>query len=355
MAAKTPGGGGGPTAVIENTDPANPVPTLEVINVNTALPNLALNVVGNTMLNGNANTQTLDIVNLIDPRPAAVITNNMTTAPAVHIIQDHAGNPPGLSAGLLLDQFSDGTGASINITNPTNGADALGASTDGDGSAGSFIAKKAGNASSAIIGVHNGAGAAVEGDNTAGGHSILGVKKAGAFGNAGFFQNFNSSNFGATLRVINANTDPLAYGLDVDGNAIISGDLDVDDLTATTVTCGGVKCFRIEHPLDPQHKYLRHASIESSEMLNVYTGNVVLGKKGKATVTLPDWFEALNKDYRYNLTCIGGFAKVYIAKEIKNGKFQIAGGKKGMKISWQVSGVRHDQFAVEKSLTGGGS
>ncbi|HZS44870.1 MAG TPA: hypothetical protein VFC63_07180, partial [Blastocatellia bacterium] len=42
---------------------------------------------------------------------------------------------------------------------------------------------------------------------------------------------------------------------------------------------------------------------------------------------------------------IGGFAQVYIASEIKNNKFKIAGGRPGLKISWQITGIRHDAYA----------
>ena len=50
-------------------------------------------------------------------------------------------------------------------------------------------------------------------------------------------------------------------------------------------------------------------------------------------------------DFRYQLTCIGGFAPVYIATEIANHRFRIAGGSPGMKVSWQVTGIRHDAWA----------
>lgn len=43
------------------------------------------------------------------------------------------------------------------------------------------------------------------------------------------------------------------------------------------------------HPAD---QYLVHASVESSQMMNIYTGNVTLDASGAATVALPDWFEA---------------------------------------------------------------
>jgi hypothetical protein len=85
--------------------------------------------------------------------------------------------------------------------------------------------------------------------------------------------------------------------------------------------------FKIDHPLDPANKYLYHSFVESPDMMNVYNGNVVLDANGEAVVVLPDWFEALNRDFRYQLTCIGGFAPVYIAEEIANNQFKIAGGE----------------------------
>jgi hypothetical protein len=69
-------------------------------------------------------------------------------------------------------------------------------------------------------------------------------------------------------------------------------------------------------------------------------------------IDLPDWFSALNKDFRYHLTAIGGPApNLYIAEEISesnaNSKshFKIAGGTSGMKVSWQVTGVRNDPYS----------
>jgi hypothetical protein len=103
--------------------------------------------------------------------------------------------------------------------------------------------------------------------------------------------------------------------------------------------------FKIDDPLDPANKYLYHSFVESPDMMNIYNGNVVLDANGEAVVALPEWFGALNKDYRYQLTCIGGFAPLYIAEEVSNNQFKIAGGKSGMKVSWQVTGVRQDAWA----------
>jgi hypothetical protein len=118
------------------------------------------------------------------------------------------------------------------------------------------------------------------------------------------------------------------------------------DLTVTGAIVGAVKSFKIDHPLDPANKYLYHASIESSEMKDLYDGVVLLDGNGSATVKLPDWFEAVNGDFRYQLTAIGAPApNLHVAQEVSSGQFTIAGGQPGMKISWQVTGVRHDAYA----------
>jgi hypothetical protein len=107
----------------------------------------------------------------------------------------------------------------------------------------------------------------------------------------------------------------------------------------------GAGSFKIDHPLDPENRYLYHSFVESPDMMNIYNGNVRLDERGEAFVELPDWFEALNQDFRYQLTCLHGFAPVYIDEEIAGNRFKIAGGKPGIKISWQVTGIRHDAFA----------
>jgi len=80
-------------------------------------------------------------------------------------------------------------------------------------------------------------------------------------------------------------------------------------------------------------------------MMNVYNGNVVLDGNGEAWVELPEWFETLNRDFRYQLTCIGFFAPVYVAHGVSGNRFRIAGGEPGLEVSWQVTGIRHDPWA----------
>jgi hypothetical protein len=103
--------------------------------------------------------------------------------------------------------------------------------------------------------------------------------------------------------------------------------------------------FKIDHPLDPANKYLYHSFVESPDMKNMYDGNVTTDDAGMATVTLPDWFETLNRDFRYQLTVIGQFAQAIVASEISGNQFSIRTDKPNVKVSWQVTGTRQDAYA----------
>lgn len=147
----------------------------------------------------------------------------------------------------------------------------------------------------------------------------------------GWAYNSTGTNYG----VYGRSDSTTGYGVYSQGNAHVEGNLSVS----------GTKNFKIDHPLDPANKYLLHASIESSDVMNLYNGNIVLNKHGEAWVTLPDWFEMLNRDFRYQLTAIGAPGpKLYVAEEIQGNRFKIAGGREGMKVSWQVTGVRQDAY-----------
>jgi hypothetical protein len=144
------------------------------------------------------------------------------------------------------------------------------------------------------------------------------------------------------------------YGESVNNDyaAVLNGKVKI---TGNLEKAGG--SFKIDHPLDPANKYLHHSFVESPDMKNVYDGVVMLDRKGKAEIELPNWFGILNKDFRYQLTAIGSSGpNLYIAEEIsdkttnytsnnKNSRFKIAGGTSGMKVSWQVTGIRKDPWA----------
>ena len=116
------------------------------------------------------------------------------------------------------------------------------------------------------------------------------------------------------------------------------------------------KDFIIDHPLDPENKILRHATLESPTVLNVYVGSVELDKDGESIVRLPDYFEALNINPKYQLTAVGqAMPDLHIKEEIHNNTFLIAGGAPFGKVSWEIKGERNDRairdnpFIVEEN------
>jgi hypothetical protein len=122
---------------------------------------------------------------------------------------------------------------------------------------------------------------------------------------------------------------------------VFVGDVNVSGMLSKT---GG--SFKIDHPLDPANKYLYHSFVESPDMMNVYNGIVALDARGDGIVELPDWFEALNRDFRYLLTPLGAPApNLYVAEEVTRGRFRISGGSPGLRVSWQITGVRQDAWA----------
>ena len=161
-----------------------------------------------------------------------------------------------------------------------------------------------------------------------GGTAWYGTTNYGVRGYAGG----GTTNYGVYAGAGGGTTNWAGY---FDGNAKVVG----------TLTKGGGS-FQIDHPLDPENKYLFHSFVESPDMKNVYDGVVILDASGQATVQLPAYFEALNRDFRYQLTAIGAPGpNLYVAAKIANNQFSIAGGEPGMEVSWQVTGIRHDKFA----------
>jgi hypothetical protein len=146
-------------------------------------------------------------------------------------------------------------------------------------------------------------------------------------------------------------TNPGGYAAQVIGTMTVSTLVHTWNLTAVwdaevfhNLTVHGTKSFRIDHPLDPENRYLLHAAVESSEVLNVYSGNVTTDANGLAVVQLPDWFAAINTDFRYQLTCIGRFAQAIVEEEITGNRFTIRTNLAQVKVSWQVMAKRNDAW-----------
>lgn len=199
--------------------------------------------------------------------------------------------------------------------------------------------------------------AGVFGTNARGGAGVIGLGNS-TTSPTGYFRNDTGGSSGVSLQgQCNAGAGVVGIGSTgvygsttaQNGNAgYFNGNIQV-----TGTVSGAAKHFKIDHPLDPAHKYLVHASVESSEMLYIYRGNVFLDSDGKATVQMPDWFQSENGDCSYNLTCVGGYAPVYVAKELEHNQFEIAGGKPGLKVSWQLNGNAAGRLRQTPPAAGG--
>ena len=132
------------------------------------------------------------------------------------------------------------------------------------------------------------------------------------------------------------------------GSTVLTGTSSIRlDLGVTGALSKGSGSFVIDHPLDPKNKLLYHSFVESPDVKNIYDGMVTLNWRGEAHVKLPRYFEALNEEYRYLATPIGKPApNLYVKRGVKGNSFVIAGGNPGQRISWQVTGIRHDPYIL---------
>ncbi|HPW54356.1 MAG: hypothetical protein KA072_01360 [Thermoanaerobaculaceae bacterium] len=244
----------------------------------------------------------------------------------------------------------------------TNGRAVVAQSTNGDAvlataTSGIAVYGQAGAGGSGVQGFNSaagtvgGLGAGVAGayGSRSGNDGYLGASDAGVKGQSTTTDGVRGESAAATKSgVYGVTTHASGYGIfgrgygsglaaGFDGGVQIWGSLNVS----------GTKNFCIEHPLDPG-RVLVHAAVESSEVLNTYSGNVSLDREGGATVELPDWFAAINTDVRYQLTPIGAAApELHVAEELRDNRFRIAGGLPGLKVSWQLTAVRSDRYMLE--------
>jgi trimeric autotransporter adhesin len=227
----------------------------------------------------------------------------------------------------------------------------------GSGNGGQGIAGIGGNSNGTISAPDSGgAGVFAQGGNSVSEYDT-GGKGVNAFGGTGMVEyadggiaivatggNAGENGFGgAGIEAYGGN--PLGEGIYASGASesyagYFNGSVIVN---ATLSKASG--SFQIDHPLDPANKYLFHSFVESSDMMNIYNGNAITDGSGTAVVAMPAWFEALNSDFRYQLTTIGQPAQAWVAQKITNGSFTIKTSKPGVEVSWQVTGIRQDAWA----------
>jgi hypothetical protein len=241
------------------------------------------------------------------------------------------GSPLSVAVPLDLTGSSNNPILNVHNTDPFSGADAIsatGADTDFQNfTPGYGIRAKGGNhTDNSDANTFAGVGVLGIGGDNAGGKGGVGIVAQGGTG---------SSNTGGDGIVARAGSGAGAGRAGYfDGSVTVQGNFNV--------TGGGTKNFKIDHPLDPENKYLYHAAIESSEVLNIYSGNITTDENGEAVVTLPEWFEAVNRDFRYQLTVLGTFAQAIVGNKVKGNRFAIKTNAPNIEVSWQVTGIRSD-------------
>ncbi|KAF5062310.1 hypothetical protein DSECCO2_306210 [anaerobic digester metagenome] len=171
-----------------------------------------------------------------------------------------------------------------------------------------------------------------------GGSAIYALNSNGGTGKA-IIGDVSSSYFGIAI-----------WGIGPAGGGIggkFTGDVDI----SRNLYVLGTKSFMIDHPLDPANKTLLHFCIESPEPFNLYRGTVTLDESGSALISLPDYFNAINIDFSYQLTAVGApMPNLHIFSTISDGKFQISGGVAGKQVCWEVTALRNDPWVRDNGF-----
>jgi len=254
---------------------------------------------------------------------------------AVFGVKGGTNSTTNFAAGVSGYEGATGGGTVFGVTGSTNSA------TSGSSGLNGYEGAKTGGPVYGVSGyAESTGGIGVFGSAQATSGFTVGVEGATSSpgGTAGQFVNISGS--GKVLLGQSGSNYNTIFSVDASGNGSFAGNLNV-----TGKLTKGSGSFKIDDPLDPAHKYLSHSFVESPDMMNVYNGNVTTDKHGLATVVLPDYFEALNRDFRYQLTVIGQFAQAIVQQEIKHNRFTIKTSKSSVKVSWQVTGIRHDAYA----------
>ena len=130
------------------------------------------------------------------------------------------------------------------------------------------------------------------------------------------------------------------------GNALYSdGNMILVDGFNVRWSNGAYKAFTIDHPLDPCNQVLRHFSAEGPQALVVYSGTATLNDQGEVDVALPDYFDALSRNPRVQLTARSGSMPGLFAPTFAGTAFVIKGGLAGGTVDWQVTAERDDPKA----------
>jgi hypothetical protein len=125
------------------------------------------------------------------------------------------------------------------------------------------------------------------------------------------------------------------YNVQVSPRLVVAG----DEVVTGDQTVYGVKSFRMDHPTKPGW-WIQHASTESPISGTEYTGTGTFNANGECVVSLPDYFESLNKlrNRTVQITAIGQPFMVGTDR-VSGGKFT-AYGQAGREFDWLVKAER---------------
>lgn len=175
---------------------------------------------------------------------------------------------------------------------------------------------------------------------------VVGTGGGGGAGGAGSCCGYTPGNPGTAGTAGSVVVTWVSPVTTITGNVKIASNLNVRGSISK-----GSGTFVIDHPTSPRTKLLYHSFVESPDAKNIYDGVVKLNALGEATIQLPEYFEALNEDFRYQyFPLYEPMPGLYIKKEIKNNEFTIAGGAPRGEVSWQVTGVRHDPYIIANPI-----
>lgn len=278
----------------------------------------------------------------------ASITNTSSGARAIDV--NNAGFGPGV--------FVNAKGNGLWATGPVvSSAAVIGDSSTGE----AVVARQNGAVCEQNVGKCNGIGAIVGRHDGQGGYGVRGFVTdpngaTGVLGQAGISggtgvgvrgENVNAANPGNAVEGVTNGAGAGIFGQGTlagqfNGNVVING-----DLTVTGVKSG----FKIDDPRAPTARTLTHTPVETDELTVTYSGNVRTDGSGRATVKLPDYATTLAGDWRYQLTPVGQFGQVIVGKEVDaDGRFVVRSERPRTKVSWSVTGVRHDPQAKRDAI-----
>lgn len=351
-------GGLGIGAHIETLNPANADFVILASTIGTGT------VVRLTTEDNNANgevtlaAETFGTGRVAEFRTVDEIVGKLNFAPTVDVISD------GMGIGLNVDIINDITGTDENIE------PAIFATHQGNGSAGRFEVLNSDNLEDAVLITNKGSGLGLHVDtfdnpgvnvdaslyveqansstlSSFGRTAVFDLHPASSSADAAVVIRSGVMTFGhSALRVLAA--DPTKKA------AVFSGSVDITtDLVVGGSFSAAAKAFKIDHPLDPTNKYLIHNSIESNERINIYSGNITTNEEGYATVALPEYMNALNKDFKYQLTIVDkSFAQAIIweGMNTETNSFVIKTNTPDITVSWQITGTRQDTWALENPM-----